>query len=165
MLQYLYHNVNRGLMIIKLKPHIKSIHGRAGNMVFYFSRGRQYARSYCVPRNPSTALQQKNRQSFAQAVRLWQQLPAGEKIIYNRIAGSRPISGYNLFISCRMNGLTHRLMMRMYMLQELNRFGVETGLLHDPSVSPPLLSGEGTFPIMSRNLILKKPPGFRAMAA
>jgi hypothetical protein len=89
---------------VTLAPHIKSLHGRLGNIIFYNVKGNQYARAWSMPRNPRTAAQQKNRKTFTEAVKLWQSMSPGEKEAYNIMARSKPLSGYNLFISMHMKG-------------------------------------------------------------
>jgi len=76
-----------------------------GNIIYYNVKGHQYARSYSIPRNPRTEAQQKNRESFAEAVKIWQSLTEKEKSLYNHMAAGKPLSGYNLFISMQMKGL------------------------------------------------------------
>jgi len=88
----------------KLKSYLKKLHGRSGNYIHYNVKGRQYVRSYAVPANPRTDAQQKNRCTFALAVRSWQELSPGHKLIYNRKAIKKSFSGYNLFISMMMKG-------------------------------------------------------------
>jgi len=90
---------------IRFKSYIKSAHGRMGNIIYYNVKGHQYARSYSIPRNPRTEAQQKNRESFAEAVKIWQSLTEKEKSRYNHMAAGKPLSGYNLFISMQMKGL------------------------------------------------------------
>ena len=87
-----------------LPSYIESIHGRAGDTIFYTVTGTQYARAFTHPRNPRTRSQQKNRASFAQGVKAWQKLSAQEKSLYNRLAHGKSQSGYNLFISMHMKG-------------------------------------------------------------
>jgi hypothetical protein len=89
---------------VVLASYIKSIHGRLGNVIFYNVKGNQYARAWSMPRNPRTAKQQKNRKTFAEAVKLWQSMSPGEKEAYNIMARGKPLSGYNLFISMYMKG-------------------------------------------------------------
>ena len=89
---------------VKLRSYLKELHGRTGNYVFYNVKGRQYVRSYAKPRNPKSAAQQKNRSTFAEAVKLWQVLSPEEKKIYKKIAKNMPCSGYNLFISIQIRG-------------------------------------------------------------
>ena len=88
----------------ELRSYLKELHGRAGNYIHYNVKGRQYVRSHAIPCNPRTQAQQKNRATFADAVKLWQELPPEERIIYNRKALRKPYSGYNLFISMQMKG-------------------------------------------------------------
>ena len=89
---------------IILPAYIESIHGRAGDTIFYTVAGTQYARAFTQPRNPRTRAQQKNRAAFSEGVKAWQKLSAQEKSLYNRLAHGKPRSGYNLFISMHMKG-------------------------------------------------------------
>jgi len=91
---------------VKFKAPIKSIHGRIGNVIFYNVNGYNYARSWSVPENPRTEVQQKNRVNFADAVKLWQGLTDAEKAEYNCVAEGKPLSGYNLFISMKMKNIS-----------------------------------------------------------
>ena len=83
-----------------LNPLFKYISGRSGNTVFYTWKNIQCARSYVVPRNPDTETQRKNRNIFSEAVKIWQKLPDMQKESWNLQAQGKPLSGYNLFISC-----------------------------------------------------------------
>ncbi len=91
---------------IKLASFVQSLHGRIGNIIYYNVNGYQYARSYTIPANPRTEGQQKNRARFAHAVKLWQQLSIEKKSIYNILVKDKPFSGYNLFISMTLKGIT-----------------------------------------------------------
>jgi hypothetical protein len=91
---------------VKLRSYLKELNGRYGDYIFYNIKGRQYMRSYSIPRNPRTEAQQENRSVFAEAVKLWQTLSAEEKHIYNRLASRKALTGYNLFISMHMKGIT-----------------------------------------------------------
>lgn len=84
---------------IELHPIVSSISGRIGNIVFFPRYGRQYARSYCIPANPKTELQQKNRKAFAYAVGSWQRLSLSEKAAWNKKGEKKKRSGYHLFLS------------------------------------------------------------------
>jgi hypothetical protein len=86
----------------KLCSYLKSLHGRERNFIYYTIKGRQYVRAYAVTHNPRSAAQQKNRTSFAEAVRTWQELSPEQKNFYNMKAEKKPYSGYNLFISISM---------------------------------------------------------------
>ena len=90
----------------KLSSYLKELHGRTGNYIYYYVKGRQLVRSYAVPRNPRTAAQQKNRCIFTEAVRSWQELSPEQKMFYNRKARNRAYTGYNLFISITMKSCT-----------------------------------------------------------
>jgi hypothetical protein len=52
---------------------------------------------YVTP-NPRTEAQQANRNKFAEAIKNWQGLTTQQKEVYNKRAGYRPLSGYNLYI-------------------------------------------------------------------
>ncbi len=78
---------------------IKSIHGKIGNLVFYYSRGRQCVRTHVIPRNPDTEAQRTVRSAFRDAVYSWQAMTEDEKHTYNRKARYMNMSGYNLYIS------------------------------------------------------------------
>lgn len=86
----------------ELRSNFEKLHGRAGNYINYYVKGRQLVRSYAVPRNPRTAAQQKNRCTFAAAVKSWQELSPEQKMFYNRKTKNKPYSGYNLYISIIM---------------------------------------------------------------
>ncbi len=80
-------------------PMIKAIHGRIGNLVFYYSRGTQCIRTHVIPRNPDTEAQRIVRRTFAGAVRSWQAMTLEERYPYRRKARYMNMSGYNLYIS------------------------------------------------------------------
>lgn len=104
---------------IILKPHIKSIHGMAGGMVFYNVAGVQLVRRYSIPRNPRTEIQQANRSAFALAIQCWHMTTPAEKSFYERIAYGMNCSGYNLFISMRMRGITTSMLKLMNMKRQV----------------------------------------------
>lgn len=150
---------------IVLKSYIKSLHGRIGNVIHYNVYGCQYARSYTIPRNPRTAEQQRNRHSFGEAVKLWQKLSPAEKNRYNRMAIGRALSGYNIFISLHMKGLTLRIIKSLQSGQVKGcrikapyRRAV-TSVYHTSRfvTAPDYMYG--------RIIFRKKPPGFTASAA
>lgn len=87
------------MAVTVLNPMFMSGKGRLGKIVLYNRKGVQCARSHVIPRNPDTPAQRQNRKSFADAVKLWQELSPEEKYRYNRTALKKRISGYNLFIS------------------------------------------------------------------
>ncbi len=78
---------------------IKSIHGRIGNIVFYYSRGKQCVRTHVIPRNPDTEAQRAVRRSFGDAVRTWQSMSTDERSAFTKKARFLNMSGYNLYIS------------------------------------------------------------------
>lgn len=90
-----------------INPLLKSIRGRFGNVVFYNRHGNTYIRRHVMPRNPRTMVQQLNRYAFAEAVRLWQAMPADERYRFIRKARNLNMSGYNLFISEYMKKSEH----------------------------------------------------------
>ena len=71
--------------------------GQAG--VYATWKGRQYRRSYVIPANPRTPMQQAVRNSFRNAVAEWQKFSALQKQAYNYLATPLQISGFNLWIS------------------------------------------------------------------
>jgi hypothetical protein len=89
---------------VTLHPALQSISGRIGNIVFYASKGQQFARSYVVPRNPDTAAQRERRTLFAEAVARWQSLSGHSKEKWNRKALGTVRTGYTLFISRSCTG-------------------------------------------------------------
>ena len=153
------------MAIATLKPGIKSIHGHIGDYVFYNSYGIQYVRSYCIPRNPRTELQQKTRTGLARVVKLWQQLSSREKSRYNRLAEDTRLSGYNLFMSRILkNGISGAeyavlsTLVRKSSNQDSYMIRVTSVLLRqkpNPDCNHPL----------NNVILLKKPPGVLAKAS
>jgi hypothetical protein len=150
---------------VKLKPGHKSLHGRLGNVIHYNVYGFQYARSYSIPRNHRTEMQQIHREAFAEKVKLWQQLPPDEKKIYNRIAVGKPLSGYNIFISNNLLGITHGRVMELY------KDALAVTIISE-RYQPSVTSVPGsTIPdldqiyLFKQRFIAKKPPGIAAAAA
>jgi hypothetical protein len=90
---------------VTLHPALQSISGRIGNIVFYSSKGQQFARSYVIPRNPNTAAQRERRTLFAEAVTRWQSLSEHSKEKWNRKALGTVRTGYTLFISQFCTGI------------------------------------------------------------
>gem|GEM_PF-567055 len=150
---------------IQFKSYIKDVHGRMGNIIYYNVKGNQYARSYSIPRNPCTEIQQKNRSAFAEAVRLWHGLPPRKQKEYNRLAEGRPLSGYNIFISMQMNGVSLKLLMRVHRRQVPVREEPGGYTQEDTSISPPSLFAHGTLNYKKQSRMMKKPPGIAAQAA
>lgn len=60
---------------------------------------KHYREPYYITKNPRYAPQQAWRQIFADAVLAWQGLTAPEKVIYNKRAIGKHMSGYNLYLS------------------------------------------------------------------
>jgi len=50
------------------------------------------------PTNPRTEAQQAHRQKYGEAVEAWRDLTDEQKLVYNKKAKGRPLSGYNLFV-------------------------------------------------------------------
>jgi len=71
--------------------------GKSG--VFAHWKGRQYRRSYVIPANPRTPMQQAVRNSFKNAVAAWHDFSALQKEAYNYLATPQQISGFNLWVS------------------------------------------------------------------
>lgn len=152
---------------ITLPENIMSIHGHTGGMVFYFHSAYeiQYVRSYVIPRNPRTALQQKGRTAFGGAVRLWQQLQPGEKSFYNRMAYGKPLSGYNMFISMQKRGLTTEILKLINKHLRYSRFDFDSCMIRISSVPGlTIFTKNPVLPQQSINLH-NKPPGELAIAS
>ena len=150
---------------IKFKSYIKSAHGRLGNLVYYNVRGRQYARAFSMPRNPRTEAQQRNRASFALAVRQWQKLPEGERARYNSMAKWQNRSGYNIFISMAMKGTTPAILKLINHTCKAVRLlpgyitPAGTSVIYSSYSRHPYKNMAGPLPM------LKKPPGKQQAAA
>ncbi len=80
-------------------PVLKAIHGRIGNLVFYYRNGKQCVRIHVIPRNPDTEFQRIVRRAFGNAVRSWQTMSGTERSAFNKKARYLNMSGYNLYIS------------------------------------------------------------------
>lgn len=89
---------------ITLQPIISSISGRLGNLVFFSRYGKQYVRSYVIPGNPKSISQQRNRSSFANAVKSWQSLAPEEKEEWCSLAQGKGSTGYHYYLSMYMKG-------------------------------------------------------------
>ena len=87
---------------------IKSLHGRIGDTVYVFRKGKQHTRPYVIPRNPDTPAQRARRSVFADAVRAWKELSVEEKEGLNKEACRMKRSGYNLFIGRYMRTAAQR---------------------------------------------------------
>jgi hypothetical protein len=92
---------------VTLTLMIHRISGRIGTPVFYAYRKNQYARRYVIPRNPNTPAQKNRRELFANVVAAWQMLQNYKKDQWNQKAVLEKMSGYNLFISFRLNAGTN----------------------------------------------------------
>lgn len=137
---------------IRLASHVKEIHGRTGNYIYYCVKGRQYARAYAKPRNPATGAQQACRTSFAEAVKMWQGLSRAEKEKYNRRSINRPYSGYNLFISMRLKN-------NIYERPEVKASVYVKYMIRINSVIHPSPQGNGSEYMPCHAARCKKPPG------
>ena len=130
---------------VRLNPAFDSVHGKIGKIVHYNRNGVQCARSYAVPRNPDTAAQRRNRKTFAEAVKLWQELSPGEKYRYNRNARKLRMSGYNLFISRYLKENPPRIekstgsMIRLFTIHKGNQ-------LRSASAAPPSMEAYRDYP-------------------
>jgi hypothetical protein len=91
---------------VVLNPLFTALNGRIGSMVFYTIKGKVYARSYVIPRNPDSVAQRKNRGLFRDAMKAWQLLSSYDKSVFARMARRLDMTGHNLFISRYM--LLHR---------------------------------------------------------
>lgn len=154
---------------VTLKSYIKSIHGRTGNVIYYNVKGHQYARAFSIPRNPRTVAQQRNRATFAEAVKLWQGLSPEEKSYYNLMAEGKPASGYNIFISMQMKGVTLKIIKQAPGVQIKVSLIPGSHLIRTTSVSPSPVLATGRIYIYPGtggcNPLFKKPPGIRISAA
>lgn len=148
----------------KLSSYLKELHGRAGKYIHYNVKGRQYVRSYAIPRNPRTVAQQENRTTFAEAVKLWQELSPEERMIYNRKALGKPYSGYNLFISIQMKGKSQEGLNHSDNTQVKARLYPQPDMLKANSVSLPYLAGTACT-CRGKYGILLKIPGEEALQA
>lgn len=141
----------------KLSSYIKELNGRSGRYIHYNVKGYQYVRSYAIPHNPRTAAQQKNRAAFAEAVKLWQELSPGEKMIYKKKALRKSCRGYNLFISMQMKGsyLEERLPVKN--IQVKDSLYPHTDMIKVNSVSIPFLAGIDSLCCGKYRFLLKIP--------
>ena len=89
-----------------LYPVIDSISGKVGDRVYYLYGKKQCMRRYVIPRNPDTAEQRAGRRNFAAAVSSWKNLSSETKKEYDRDALPLRISGYNLYISQFIKGIS-----------------------------------------------------------
>ena len=87
------------MALITLNPMFTKVGGRMGSIVHYNRLGTQCVRRHVIPRNPDSAAQRLVRDSFRDAVALWQVMPMAERKDWNRRARYMHMSGYNLFIS------------------------------------------------------------------
>jgi hypothetical protein len=127
-----------------------TFHGRTGKYIHYYVKGYHYVRTHAIPRNPRSIKQQKNRCTFAEAVRSWQVLSPEEQAACNRKASKERYSGYNLFISMYMKGIS-----LSDKIQALS-FHVP-GMLRTSSVSIPFIDCIDPFKQFQPVFVLKKP--------
>lgn len=142
-----------------------SIHGRAGNYIFYNVKGRQYIKSYTIPHNPRTGKQQKNRLAFAECVKQWQRLPQAEKNLLSRMAEGKPLSGYNLFLSLMMREIRPELVIKAYKLLMKKLLTPVPDMIRDSSVSPSLTCHYGSIYPGKPQCICCRLPGMNAPPA
>jgi len=83
-------------------PVITGFSGRMGNCVYYMRGSVPCARTWVVPANPRTELQQAGRARFAGAVRRWRALDDINRVEWKERAAKAGRTGYNLFISEQM---------------------------------------------------------------
>jgi len=75
-----------------------SARGKLDKSIVYGSwKGISYVRKYATPANPSTPDQQAHRAVFTSAVAAWKLVPADQKILWNKAASGKPLTGFNLF--------------------------------------------------------------------
>ncbi len=150
---------------VKLSPGHESLHGRLGNIIHYNVYGFQYARSYSIPRNPRTEKQQKQRKALADKVKLWQKLPPEEKKIYNRLAKGKPHTGYNIFLSNTLNGITHERIMELYNSSQAVTIVSDRYPLRVTSVSVRQIPDSRQIKPFKDRFSVIKPPGIAVSAA
>lgn len=80
---------------VTFSPLIADIRGKTADAVFASWKGRNYVRQRVIPANPQTAAQTLVRNSLAECVAIWQQLPAALQTGYETAAANLNISGYN----------------------------------------------------------------------
>lgn len=83
---------------VTFSPLIADIRGKTADVVFSSWKGRNYIRQRVIPANPRTADQTAVRDSLAEAVAIWQQLPGALQDGYGNAAANLNISGYNDFV-------------------------------------------------------------------
>ncbi len=150
---------------IKLNPQIKSISGRAGNIIYYNVAGRQYARSYSIPCNPRTGSQQKNRAAFGEVSKLWKYLPAEDRALYNKLAEGKTFSGYNIFVSMFMRGITVQALMSILKKQTGGLYIYTPGLIRNNSVHASIIMFSRQIYRHIAEMSGYKPPGMTCLAA
>lgn len=150
---------------VLLNPPYKSLHGRLGNIIHYNVCGFQYARSYTIPRNPRTEKQQKQRKALAEKVKLWQDLPYEEKKIYNRQAKRKPLSGYNIFMSNSLLGITHERVMQLHKAAQAVTIVSDSYQIGITSVSDSQKPVHGQINSLKHRFMAIKPPGITTAAA
>lgn len=97
-----------------LYPVIDSISGKVGNRVYYLYGKQQCVRRYVIPRNPDTARQRMSKCNFAAAVSSWKNLSSEMKKEYDRDALPLRISGYNLYMSQFLKGISRTKMFQYH---------------------------------------------------
>jgi len=70
--------------------------GKAG--VFAKWKGRQYRRSYVIPANPKSTMQQWIRNAFSSAVAKWHQYHPLQRLVFSYLATGLVMSGFNLLV-------------------------------------------------------------------
>lgn len=86
------------MALVTFSPLISDIRGKTADAVFASWKGRNYVRQRVVPANPQSVAQTAVRDSLAEAVAIWQQLPAALQTGYGNAAANLNISGYNDFV-------------------------------------------------------------------
>jgi len=85
-----------------LKGIVETLQGRLGAEIGYVVQGRQRWRRYVKPFDPRTRRQLCRRRRFARLVSLWHCLDEADKARWNALAESKPLTGFNLFMSAGM---------------------------------------------------------------
>jgi hypothetical protein len=101
------------MAIIATSPLISNLRGKAGSDIFYTAKGITYLRCRVKPINKQNPVTSNWRSIVSSFFKTWQQLSDDVRMQYNDIAPSiphydingndKPLSGYQLFLSCALN--------------------------------------------------------------
>lgn len=98
---------------IKSGSIVSDIRGKVGTEIYSRNKFGSYVKSYAVPVQPGTAFQDTAQDRLATCIASWQSLSDADRLAWNDYAGSvsfsngvglpSKLSGYNLFVSRKMN--------------------------------------------------------------